>query len=68
MTIKEAYEITINRMTDIDKEIATLKGRQDAYDEMRSCLYSMMKEADCNSTECKNCTNHNHCDFETQKR
>lgn len=36
MTIKEAYEIAVHKMTDIDKEIATLKGRRDAYDEMRS--------------------------------
>ena len=45
MTIKEAYEIAVHRITDIDKEIAALKGRRDAYDEMRSCLYSMMDDA-----------------------
>lgn len=67
MTIKEVYEITVNRLEDIEKEIATLKGRRDAYGEMRGCLYSMMtEEVDCNNTECKNCTNHNYCDYETQ--
>lgn len=66
MTIKEVYEITVNKMADLDKEIAVLKGRRDVYDEMRNRLYSMMNEVDRNSTECKNCVNHNYCDYETQ--
>lgn len=44
MTIKEVYEFTVNRLEDIDQEIATLKGRRDVYNEMRGCLYSIMEE------------------------
>lgn len=66
MTVKEAYEITVHIMTDIDKEIATLRGKRDAYDEMRACLYSMMEQIDCRKAKCENCINHNYCDYEPQ--
>lgn len=44
MTAKEAYNIAVHRIEDIDKKIAELYGKSDAYNEMRQVSFEMMTE------------------------
>ena len=46
MTTKEAYEIAVRRIEDIDIKIAELKGKREGYNEMRQVTYEMMCSMD----------------------
>ena len=43
-TALSTYELAVARIAEIDKEIAALKGKREAYDEMRSCLYELAQK------------------------
>ena len=46
MTIKELYDATVRRINEIDMELAELRGKRKAYDDVRLDLFGMIEDMD----------------------